>query len=182
MLKQQDLIPLLARITCSVLSTHNDPEHGPGEHLHILAISNIDWFYLKVQDVVIHQLDYILYSIYTIHSKFPPEFADQCLKPTWIKNLDAFRHIALGGRDDQGIIQTWRLIGVMFGFKEKQMLGQRPKGQALDHLLGCSWHRCIMHNQVPHIKRIMFQDTNQCRKAQYCSSESLPSCWRLVLI
>lgn len=72
---------------------------------------------------------------------------------------------------EKRIVKEWEDMGFRLGYSEIQMRQKQERTQSLGSLVGCSWHRCILHKQVPHIKRTMFQDTNRCGKAQYCSGK-----------
>lgn len=128
------------------------------------------------------QLQLWLSSLSALCRAFPPgTFADKCLKPTWLQHIDAFRDLTLTGDIEKRAVAYWEAMGTRLGYNEKEMRRQHTESHTLGHILGCSWQRCILHKQIPRIKRPMFQDANQCKKVQYCSGEFVVSCSRLVL-
>jgi len=113
--------------------------------------------------------------------KLSDDFKNKHMKPTWIKNVDALRdvtsHMPVGAIEER-IVVTWQLFATQIRWDEGKMRRQQEISQSLSSLVGCSWHRCVLHNQVPHIKRVMFQDSNRCGKVQYCGGEYFNLCNR----
>lgn len=72
---------------------------------------------------------------------------------------------------EKRVVGVWEELGPELGYNEKEMRRREEKKQRSGNLVGCSWHRCVLHNQVPHTKRIMLQDKNRCGRGQYCSGE-----------
>ena len=103
-------------------------------------------------------------------------FGGQLLKPIWLKTLDALHDVISNtpGEGEKRVILEWELFGQRFMCDNRWMPLplQQLRSQRLGNSMGCSWHRCILHKQLPHIRRIMFQDSNHCEKAQYCGGQS----------
>ena len=96
--------------------------------------------------------------------------------------MDVYQYVAPKREAEKRIVEEWRKIGAKLGYDEKEMRRQHIESHGLEHVLGCSWYRCILHKQIPHIRQTMFQDTNQCGQVQYCSGESVDVYFTLNLV
>ena len=131
---------------------------------------------------MLNELSSIISTIGLLGPDLDTSWTDENIKPTWLTDTDAFREMTWGAPIgvERLLVLEWETIGTRLGYNAVQMRKEREKYQNLGDLYGCSWHRCILHRQVPHVKRIMLQDTNQCGKAQYCSSTFQVRLFRLI--
>jgi len=104
-----------------------------------------------------------------------PSVAETHLKPLHLRTLNAFEGLSSEtALQKSRMTSLWNTLGESVPGVGKAQLQNQLKAKAKAQsggLVGCSWYRCLLYGREPHPRVVMLQDSNNCRKAQYCSGE-----------
>jgi len=174
MMLQQGFFALIRRLVYILLPKDNYTDaDAMRKDSYLPSILKLIKLLNEDKQIILHQLTMLLSMICKLSTVPPPAYADQFIRLTWLKDTDAFRAVIrdIPAGAEKLLVAAWEELGLEHGFDEQKMRCQQEKDQSLEGVVGCSWHRCVLHNQVPNIKRIMLQEEPRCGKVQYCSGK-----------
>ena len=119
-------------------------------------------------------LSALLYHINSRVLRPTPIYVERHVEPVWMSTLDAI--LALDRKlsaEAVNMASLWYKFGTDLGLSEFDLRLKAAKKAVLGerNLIGCSWHRCVLHRQMSSIGRLMWIEKTGCGRVQYCSSK-----------